>query len=61
MFRLIREADLAVRFYGPERLILSRRNGARYAVTGHLASLFHRGPGKECIGGIPEVHHRRGT
>ena len=42
MFRLIREADLALRFYGPERLILSRRNGSRYGVTGHLASLFHK-------------------
>jgi MoaA/NifB/PqqE/SkfB family radical SAM enzyme len=42
MFRLIREEDLAVRFYGPERLILSRRNGSRYGVAGHLASLFHK-------------------
>jgi MoaA/NifB/PqqE/SkfB family radical SAM enzyme len=42
MFRVIREADLALRFYGPERLILSRRNGSRFGLTGDLASLFYR-------------------
>ena len=32
--------DLSLRFYGPDRVVLARRNGSRIGVTGQPASVL---------------------